>query len=197
MNVGEREETVLGGDGEIGGHQQAHAEAGAGAMHRGDHRLSQAAQAQDDGMHAVDETLEARAPLGRRQARELGEELDVAAGQEAVAGASHDDDAQRRIGFDAVEGVRETVDHVTVEGVQDLGPIERERRDGTLAGQEHGVVHGGLSHRDRRCRSISGPKRRLLDAVAQNASASSSISGFAPVAMLAKSALVSGSTRAM
>jgi hypothetical protein len=70
-----------------------------------------------------------------------GEVADVAARHEVLACSLDDDNTQRVIGG-KFRGVRnEGVDHRGIERVERVRSVERQRRDGPVAGKQHGVVH--------------------------------------------------------
>ena len=84
----------------------------------------------------------------------------VVAGAEGAAGAGQHDDMHGLVGIGALDGRRELARQVVVDGVEDLGAVERDARDAPVALVEH-LGHGSRSHRSMRTRrSLSARTRR-------------------------------------
>ncbi len=144
MTIRQGEDGILGGDGEVTGQHQTHADPGDGAVYPGDDRHGQPPHGDNGGMDAMDEALEIDPLLGRRQVHDVLEAADVAARHEAGAGASQHDDADLRSAPDPLDGGGEPVHHRRIESVQHLWTVQRDRRDRALDPQQHRVFHGGL-----------------------------------------------------
>src|SRR5208282_5646243 len=142
--IGEREEGILRGDGEVARHDEAHPEAGGGTADARDHRLRHAADGEYGRMHLVHEEFEASAPLGGRKLQAAMEELEVAAGHEMLGSTSHDDGAHRGVGFERREGLLELARHRLIERIECRGAVEDDGRDRTLARHQHGIWHRTL-----------------------------------------------------
>ena len=50
-----------------------------------------------------------------------------------------------RLALDPLERVRQAVDHLRIERVQHLRPVQRHRGDRILDAQQHRVIHGETS----------------------------------------------------
>jgi hypothetical protein len=141
MPIRGREIGVVGRDHEVAGVHQRQAEAGHRALHAPDDRVRHPVQMLDRRVQATDCLPEAIAADGRGFGQALGERPDVAAGHEMPAGPAQHDDAQAVVGGDARRVSDERIDHRGIERVERVGPIERQRRDRTVACQQYGVVH--------------------------------------------------------
>ncbi len=77
---------------------------------------------------AVLERPEPLPVLGRLAQVVVGPRLEVGADAEGAPGSRQDDDADLVVPGSVLAGARELAQHLEVEGVQDLGPVERDRR---------------------------------------------------------------------
>ena len=105
----------------------------------------------DRRMHALHHALEALLTFGRRVPELACERADVAARHEMLAGAAQDDDAQRIVVRNFRCSRDQRFDHREIERVEDVGTVERERRDGTSAIEQDRFAHGKVQSSMRHC----------------------------------------------
>ena len=149
MAIGQGEERIVGGDGQVAVQDQRQAEARGGALHRGQDRLVHAADLVDRLVRLHDPHLEAREMgllvLGQR----LVEAADVATRHEVRAGAADHHAAHRRVLLELRAVLDQQVAHLHRQRVQRLGPVERHPADAIFDFGEnvrcgHGAVSSGV-----------------------------------------------------
>ena len=109
---GLQERRRLGGDGDVGRHGEAHADARRHAVHRRHDRLGQRAHGAD---HRIEELVERRARIGVVLAVGIGE---VGAGAEAATAAGQQDRAHRAVGADLLPCLLDLGDHLARHGIE-------------------------------------------------------------------------------
>ena len=134
-------------DADVAGRGERKPGARAGPVDRRDHRLLEASDQADV---RVVRLLE---PLADR-AGQLLELLQVLAGAEAPAGAGDDDCANVRGGRLLERGPKGGMQR-GVEGVEDLGPVERDRQDRAVARRQHLAHAASLKRQAKSARTRS------------------------------------------
>ena len=92
----------------------------------GDRRNQRHSERRQPFEHPVAEAHPGMAKILRRHP---GPGLDVATGRERLAGAGQDGYADRRIGVDLVAGAGQELQHLDVERIGLVGPVDRQDRD--------------------------------------------------------------------
>jgi hypothetical protein len=151
-------------DDDVAGIHQREPESGNGAVNAPDHRMRHSMDAFDGGVQAIDHVAKAVATLGRRFFQTRREAADVAARHEMFTGAFDDHHAQRIVGSNIRNPPDQRVDHRKIERIERVGPVERQRRDSSVANAKHGVVHPGFVGQFARARTnaIDATTRRHL-----------------------------------
>src|SRR5215218_747297 len=129
VREGELEEGRLGGEHEVAGERQRRADAGSGAVDRGDDRLAHRAQADDDRVvDAVEPPADVRhAVVGRL----LEARLEICARREGTTGAGHQHGPDRVV-RGLLDGRLEVEAELRVPRVERLGTVERDAPDATV-----------------------------------------------------------------
>ena len=135
------EEEVRGlvGEHEVGEEGHLGATSDAGSLDREDDGLAEA----DDDVRDADHPLEEVRPPGRLVREDGLGHLDVAARAERTPGAADDDDADRLVGTGFPQRLQELVVRLHAEGVELLGPVERDRRDAAVGAVAEVLVRRG------------------------------------------------------
>ena len=119
------EAAIVRGDREVAGEGELHRAAEAVAVDGGDGRLRAIPEADDD-----PEIVLERAADGRRLGLAVADaHVEIEACREGATGAGEHDRAHRLVRLGRVERAIERLDHRHVDGVQLVGPVERQERD--------------------------------------------------------------------
>ena len=154
-DLGESEDGVARGDHDVADGGQAGTAAERGAVHAADERKRQGVE---PAVH-LRERLGVAEVLLPRVVHRPGHPREVAAGREHGTGAAQDGRADREIGVPRDRPAGEFVDHLLVEGVADVRPVEREVLDGAVAaGQQVGERHRYILKTPKRASGIGALK---------------------------------------
>ena len=160
LHLGDGELGVLGDDADVEGLEDLHAAGVAVALDRRDDRLLHVVVLQealvDEAEVLPDPLLEL--VLGRLARGERADEaIEVGAGGEVAVGAGHDPDAQLGVAVEQVPRVAEAAEHLGVEGVALVGPVQRDGEHVAVAlGEHRGFRHAVRSSGERAGQRNSG-----------------------------------------
>jgi hypothetical protein len=146
----EAEAGVGGGQPDVHRQLHRHADADRRAVDGADHRLQAVEDAQGHhaaavAVDAIDPVLVARRVLARGVVEGLAAGGQVGPGAKGPAGPGDDDGAHRVVGVGLVEHRDQLVAHACGEGVELVGPVQRDGGDAVVHAVEQGV-QGGQGH---------------------------------------------------
>ena len=159
LDLRKAETGLVAGDAEGAGEGEFAATTEGYAVDGGDDRLAGTLEV------GLDESEDLVATLGVGTARDgvgFGQGADVGPGGEgAIACAGEQDDANGGVSGEGGEEVLEFVEHLGVEGVEDLGAIEGDGGDGAVEGAVQGGECGGIDHGGLRPLRVATSAERL------------------------------------
>src|SRR5580693_9287220 len=141
MDIAGRENTILGSDRQVGGEDEAEAEAGRRTVRRSDNRLRHVPQRDQQRVQPIDDRMKGLLTGRGLERDQFAEHIDVAAGAEMRTRAAQQHDASRGIlgGFGRRRS--ELADHLAVGGVEHRRPIQDDLQNGPAP------LHDNTRHR--------------------------------------------------